>query len=219
MFKRIAPALVTASLLFGASAAQAQAVKDDNGCVGPFPESSALIVSVCDILPFLCTAHPPVFSTLGDALIDMSQTMRLVQSASISANAGRIRIRDTARAALDSLHVPAALRDQALSAINAANSANLPHVAGHTMSVGAAMGQISGPFMGAGSSGDDAQTYADSGGGTVTTTTSGGWEINLGIFKIFETQTVTTVEETDQADDSGYTEECDEDGNCVCIEE
>ena len=51
----------------------------------------------------------------------------------------------------------------------------------------------------------------------MTTTTTGGWEINFGIFKISQSQTVTTVETTSD-EGEGYTEECIGD-DCVCVEE
>jgi hypothetical protein len=55
---------------------------------------------------------------------------------------------------------------------------------------------------------------------TVTTETASGWEINFEIFKINESQTVTTVETTNNdQEDEGYVTECDDNGDCVCVEE
>jgi hypothetical protein len=224
MFRTLLPAAMAAITLIAATPSHAQAIADDDGCTGPFPYPPLDVPDLCEIFPYACDDEPPGDVIIVSTLVQIGQEVARVHKGTRSPAAANQKIHAMAGAALTALRVPAAVRAQALDRITRMNTQRLPAVAAHAVSVGSVVDALSGLFVNAADTGE-VQTSALGDGDTVTTVTSGGFEINLGIFKITVSQSVTTVETVregeggGEAEAEGFNEECDTSGDCVCVEE
>lgn len=210
---------LTLALAAALAPSSAHAITGDSPCTGPVVRPSPSFPNLCALFPQLCNGSGDVpFRVVGDGLIGVSQTIRGLASGSLTTNIARDQIVNMARSDLFVLAVPQQVRATAVNQIVTVCNTMLPGVRAGNVSAGAFMAAFSGAYLGAARQGALSQSYANSQADTVTTTTTGGWSINFGIFTIFENQTVTTVQDT-PSEGAGYTSECDSNGDCVCVPE
>jgi hypothetical protein len=202
----------------------AHAITGTNPCRGPFSRPTQTFPSVCVLLPQVCNSPSDIpISVLVDGLIRLHHTTRAMVADTLSPRVARAQIINSVLADFYRLGMPTALRNSAVNQINTLCVQRFPAVRAGTLSVGEFIRLISVVYLGASRQGGAAQPYLEP-GDTVTTTTTGGIEINIGVIKINVSQQVTTSEtipENNQQnnENADYTEECDGSGNCVCLDD
>lgn len=185
----------------------------EGGCVEPSSFPTSKFPGLDKLVPKACRARVPAGSlAVGDALIAISRELHTVRGNRLGMARAERRIQAIAARAFTELRVPAKSADRALSRFSRVTRGELQRFVAGSVTLGAVMSALGKPFI---EGADESPLYAESSASTVTTTTQGGWEISFGPFKIFENQTVTTVEPLPEKDE-GITESCDADGNCEC---
>lgn len=215
--------LMTAAALTAIPLNRADAWATPGGCSGiSFPFPSPTFPDICDVLPHLCKDKGPVV-ILADTIAAVGQSAIDVKSNAVHAKVGARTIIRRADQMMRALQVRSEVAGPTMDRIRQRARPRLDAVEAGQLTVGQLVVELGNDLIQAAEQGSTSYQQASTGSTTVMENggLSGGFSVNLGIIEVhFDGQTGWEVSTTtNTTDDTGFTEECDDDGNCVCTED